>query len=701
MKKGFVPPEYEHPTYSTRIWRAYYQYILAHYDKSLFADICAELKMPLEYILADDNWVSNKFAADFVDLLLKKTGDPDIAEKVGKFSASPEVLNRIEYFLITTVASPAIFYYFLPKEYAKFNLFNEVKVKRFLPGKVVYWIRPKGEERAHPEICNNTKGMLACTEHLFDLDRITVTHDKCVHNGNQWCEFIVSYSSWGFWKKRFKILLGFLSAITVTKLGLDAFSESQFSSQSKQTVLVGLISILTSTLLFTFIRYFKLSSYILQYYEQSREKHRELYDSHRKLDRRYQEANLLREFSVRLSAEYESSSVIRACLDEIEKRFNFGRAFVMLLSADQSRLFTVESRGFGDQSSKISTLSVGYPSSKEGPQLFANILAKGDTVHITEIEAFKSKIKAENRDLVDSLGVTSLIVAPIQDADKKYGLLIIGSVGTEPPLTGDDLHLFENLTRLLSLSFRNILNFEREKGLRTLFQKYVPGEVLEGIEFADKNATVLAPQNSKISSMFVDLRGFTTRCEVLPPEKVVDALNIYTEFITARIANFGGIIDKFIGDGVVAFFVEKPGRSVYGSAEAIHSAIQILADLEQLELSFRQKGYDPPEIGIGIFSGLATVGNVGCDRKLNYTAIGDVVNIASRLQDMCKRFADRVTGPSRGVAVIGADTLRAAQINCPVTKIGFAAIRGRQQEVEVVLVDELQSQGFVKLPKAS
>ncbi|MGZ3697918.1 MAG: adenylate/guanylate cyclase domain-containing protein, partial [Bdellovibrionota bacterium] len=499
--------------------------------------------------------------------------------------------------------------------------------------------------------------------------------------GGSSCIFEVTYSSRTFWKRR----IATTASLAVVAMGAAFFeSHSTLASYSLSIRLLPILTLVSMVISFLGLtRYLGVMKYIQQYNEQSRARAVELHENYRKLDRRYQESNLLRELSMMLTATINPKEVISTCLSEMDRRFGYPRSIAMLLSTDSTRLYTTEAKGFSQGIEQLYALSIKYPGEKSEPELFANILARGQTTSILDLDAYIQKLKPQNRHLIESLGVNSIIAAPVQDSTQKYGLLVIGSTNNERRLNTDDERLLDNIARLLSLSFQNATNFEREKGLRSLFQKYVPALVLDGLN-SDKPT---APRSAVATSIFVDLRDFTKRCENLSPEKVLEMVNLYSQYVTTRIASAGGFVDKLAGDGVNAFFSSKVEQSTLHAKSATIAALRILSDIEELDAEFQRRGFGPVGIGIGLHSGRVTIGSMGSDQKLDYTALGDTVNIAARLQDLSKTFRDRTASGRSGVVIISASTLSCSDLGTLVDDIGEVEIRGRKQAEKIHYVD--------------
>jgi|GEM_PF-2107107 len=675
-----VPFQYRKPHYSTKLWRAWRLYINIHYSSEMFLEICQKLDVPLDYLVQDDNWVSDTFLSDFLTILKAKTQDPYISEKMGNFAVHPDALNPIEYALLSTVLFPALFYLRVPTEYRKLNRKFRFRLKQWKPGNFSYLLTPRGTF-PDPEVCNNSLGFLQGTGRLFGLDKIEVKQTRCIHRGDKNCEFNVSYSARTFWFQKLKSLAGLLSVAATSVFFYLKTPESIATSKTSHALIISSAYILLILLFLISVKYFKLLKYIKQYNFQSQSKASELYKNYKKLDRRHNESNLLRALAEKLVAAPHASDVMKLCLDDLHDKFGYTRSMVMLLDAEKKRLYTENVRGFETGGENIFKLNLKYPAEKTNPEVFANILESGKSAFIADISKFVETLKPENRLLVEQLGVNSIVVVPIQDEKNKFGLLIVGSLGKENRLSQDDRFMIESVSKLLSISFQQMSTFDRERTMRKLFQKYVPAVVLDSLS---TNENQLRPTATEVTALFVDLREFTANCERLPPEQVIAMLNRYAEFISTRIAKYGAVIDKLAGDGINAFFLPTENAE-HHARRAVRSALLILEDLPELNREFESKGYGKAALGIGLHSGKATVGSMGCDLKLDYTAVGGTVNIASRLQDLSKRYRIE-NSTSDGTVVMSSVTRELADLDLPARIEKGVAIRGIKLPIDVWVI---------------
>ncbi len=165
------------------------------------------------------------------------------------------------------------------------------------------------------------------------------------------------------------------------------------------------------------------------------------------------------------------------------------------------------------------------------------------------------------------------------------------------------------------------------------FSRYVSREVLDRL-LARGEVPGLAGERKTCTILFADIRGFTSLAEKLSPEEVHELVNSYFEVMVEGIESNKGFIDKFVGDKVMAIF--HVGEAKIAALNAVRAAQTIQARIVVLASERREAGLPPVEVGIGINSGEVLLGNVGSATRMEFTAIGDTVNVADRLQGLAK-----------------------------------------------------------------
>ncbi|MBQ8612938.1 MAG: adenylate/guanylate cyclase domain-containing protein [Ruminiclostridium sp.] len=182
-----------------------------------------------------------------------------------------------------------------------------------------------------------------------------------------------------------------------------------------------------------------------------------------------------------------------------------------------------------------------------------------------------------------------------------------------------------------------------KQSIEKAFSKYVAPQVVSEIAKSGTYELKLGGENRDVAVLFVDIRGFTPLSESLEPEQVVDILNSYLELTTSCIFRHGGTLDKFIGDATMAVF-----NAPFDTEDYVYKAVLAAWDIVQggnkIEEQFVERYGKHVGFGVGVNCGPAVVGNIGCDFRMDYTAIGDTVNTAARLEANAPRSTVYISG---------------------------------------------------------
>jgi len=219
----------------------------------------------------------------------------------------------------------------------------------------------------------------------------------------------------------------------------------------------------------------------------------------------------------------------------------------------------------------------------------------------------------------------------------------------------------------------SVVEEAEKRKIRHAFQHYVNAEITDMIA-ADPAHLRLGGERRAITVLFSDIRGFTTLSERLPPEQLGEMLNQYLEAMTDVVFDHGGLLDKYIGDAVMAFW-GSPVAVPDHAQRCCNAALDMLAELRRLNARWEEAGLPHFEIRIGINSGDAVVGNFGSSRRFSYTAVGDDVNLASRLEHLNGQFGTGVLISDRTRKTIG-DAFICREVD-------HTPVRGRRQTVTV------------------
>ncbi len=282
-------------------------------------------------------------------------------------------------------------------------------------------------------------------------------------------------------------------------------------------------------------------------------------------------------------------------------------------------------------------------------------------------------------------GIRSIIISPLIAEDRVLGTLSVTSRKTDAfaPNHRQSLAILANQSATAILKARMFEELERVKNqetwkLRGLFERYVSPIVVERL-MQEGEPLALGGKRESVSVLFADIRGFTTYAEHLAPELLIEMLNQYLALAVEAILEEEGTLDKFMGDAVMAIF-NAPLKQPQHTLKAVKAALKIQQTTQRFSatLPIEKALY----FGIGIATGEAVVGNIGTIQQMNYTAIGDVVNVANRLQEKA----------AGGQILLSQAAFQAVKTDVIAHPAGEFALKGRTSLEKTFLVQALREQ---------
>ena len=260
------------------------------------------------------------------------------------------------------------------------------------------------------------------------------------------------------------------------------------------------------------------------------------------------------------------------------------------------------------------------------------------------------------------------------------GELVAGALlyqaGYVIPLVGLPLVITGNYVAYVL--FRFLMEQRKRQEVLGVLKKYVAPQVVEKVSKSGEFHVELGGERRQIAVMFVDIRGFTSMSEKMEPEQVVEILNTYLSLTTNAIFKNGGTLDKFIGDATMAVFNAPLDLDDY-IYRAVCTAVDIVNGAKKMEQQLMEKYGREISFGIGIHCGPAVVGNIGCDFRMDYTAIGDTVNTASRLESRA----------GAGEILVSEQVYEAIKDRICVGEKRQLSVKGKEKIINVYCVEKL------------
>lgn len=196
------------------------------------------------------------------------------------------------------------------------------------------------------------------------------------------------------------------------------------------------------------------------------------------------------------------------------------------------------------------------------------------------------------------------------------------------------------LTYLVLTVHRYLIEEKEKKKIRGAFQYYLSPAVVEQM-LKNPERLKLGGEKKELTVLFSDVRGFTSFSEQMAPENLVKFLNEYLTIMTGIVFKYDGLLDKYMGDAIMAIWgapIEQPDHPL----RACYTALDMVAELSRLREKWRDQGIPTLNIGVGINTGLMVVGNMGSEKRFDYTVMGDSVNLGSRLEGLNKLYGTSI-----------------------------------------------------------
>ncbi len=222
-------------------------------------------------------------------------------------------------------------------------------------------------------------------------------------------------------------------------------------------------------------------------------------------------------------------------------------------------------------------------------------------------------------------------------------------------------------------SYKYLIEGRKKEKIQTAMSKYISKDVMQNV-VQNIDSIKLGGKRAEVTVLFADIRGFTSISEQLSPVEVTKILNEYFSELVPIIEQHKGILNKFMGDAILAIFGE-PIKNENHPIDAVKCANKMLKKVKLLQEKWLNEGKPKIEIGIGIATGEAFVGNIGSEERLEYTVIGDTVNTASRIENYNKVY--------RTNFLISEETYLKVQKYVDVIKIREVSIRGKAKKINI------------------
>ena len=685
MSKTGAYSQIHAPLYNSRLIKNNVEYIKKFHSDLDLQDIL-HYSWIRTYELEDQgHWFSQWQVDRFHERLTQKTGDSKISRKVGQFAATSEASGALKHYALGFM-TPGAAYWVFEKIAPHLTRASTFKSQKLGANKYEILSKPNPGVVLKPYQCDNMLGQLEALSKLFTGRFPKVEHPECIHEGGAACRYLITLEwtpsfMWRGMRSHF-ILAGLLAC-----LGLH-FAISYFSWA-------------VVTLLFV-IFFLGISYYFEQLEKKDLSKTVEAQQDAVKalLDQiniRYNDVQLVKEIGQATSMLLDTERLLKAVVAAMQNRLDFDRGGIWLANREKSRLVYRVGYGYNadvEEVLKKTDFNLDKPHSRG---VAVQSFREQRPFLVNDVGEIEKDISERSYSFIKKLKAQSFICVPIVYERESLGVLFVDNLKSKRPLSQSDISLLTGIATQIAISIRNALSYqkleeskEREQNLRRLFEKYVPSPVIRRYVNSEE-VDLFRGEESIITALFLDIRGFTSSSESMEAIDVVSFLNNYFEKCSLIISEESGHINKYTGDGFFAIF-GAPEPMLNHVNFGFNAARRIL----DMSKSFILEGR-PMKIGIGLHTGRAIMGNIGCHTKIEFTAVGDTVNTAARLQEFTKIFHNFPIILSRFVW----EQLAGHPDHESIINLGVQRIRGKKDKLEAFgfnpLIDSTSSGSQRKL----
>ena len=627
--------------FSATIFQSYFDYVHEFYPHIDMSALCTAAGLNYEFVMNENNWVSCVFNQRLMKALGEAIPDPDFQYKVGRYAVSKRGLGSALYALARNVFEIDYIYGNLWRLSGLLNKMMKFELVAKASGRVRLKITPlyaglsESEAAALkeglPHVIQNIAGYYSALPRLKEMPDAVVE----VTTNDDHYYFDIAFKAESF-RRLEAVGAGLLSiaagavaevvtgeipwAVTASVLGMSLYG-----------VAIGrrMITRLKST-----------AEHLENNMEIVNDQYRRLQSTQEELDRRFMEAKALNAVSSHLTASEDELTVLRDSCRDLAEILKFDRVLILLKNAEGT---TLELRAGHDTAGALpkfmSDIKFEINIASQDITKISNVFRQRSPILIKNVVEHLPTLNEESRRALVASGSKSFVAIPIASEVDSFGVLLADNYHSDRRLSESDVEVLMTTGRQIAVVLQKLRAQSRLaaayieiESLANSYSRFVPFKLIDLIGFRTVlDINLKAGKEYEMAVVFSDIRSFTTMSEKMDPAETVSFLNSYFGSLAPVFELNGGVIDKFVGDGIMALFLE-PGTAIRAAVEFQRR----LAIYNQTHRSGMRKSFI--NAGVGIHFGKVLLGAVGYENRMSISVTSDAVNLASRIEGLNKQF---------------------------------------------------------------
>jgi PAS domain S-box-containing protein len=437
------------PLYNSRLLKNYVEYLRKFYPQIDPNDVLEYAGIESSEIEEGGQWLSQKQIDRFHEMLGQLTDNLNISREVGRFSASGSALSPMRRYALGFL-TPYMSYLVAEKIGNKISLATTFKVKKMGARKVEIQVHLNNGVKENPFQCENRIGMFEVLAKLFTKKMAQIDHPVCVHRGEQFCRYIVS------WEKTpayvWKLIQYYVLALSLL-LGAGSFFVWPFSSW----IWMAFIGILINLGVTIISEYVEKRELIENITKESEDAQSLLIQA----NRRYNEVLLVKEIGQTLSMILDIDVSLRAIMEAMEKRLDFDRGMIMLADQEKTRLNFITGYGYGQEDEAYFRRVEFRLDNPQSMGLVVESFKKQAPYMISNTEEVAKKVSPKSLEFLRRAGSKSFICVPILFKKESLGILLVDNLTSKRPLTKGDLSLLLGIAPQIATNLNNAASYKK------------------------------------------------------------------------------------------------------------------------------------------------------------------------------------------------------------------------------------------------
>lgn len=621
------------PHFSVKVYKTYFKYLSTYFPQINLERLLLEIGLEPKYFETEENWVSVYFDFLFMTEIARLTGDSQIAFKVGQYGVTRDGLGPALYSLGQFAFSLDYIYHNLWRLGKFLNKVVEQRVEVIGTShiRVILTLvntemdssESKLLEAAFPHIVQNIHGYYSA---FPTLKRMGMSEVKVTRSGSR-AMLDVRYP-----REKSSRALVLPAAIFMIVMSISFYLHVPIS----EALSLSFCSLISTILLFTRANLKNASSIVKETEKNLRkldEQYQDLFKTKTHLQRKLTESDAINRVTQNLSRFTSEKEILDSTCGDISKVLGLDRSLIMLRDK-RNEFLEFKAGHFEDHTllGMLQNLKLSVDVSSDDPTKISNVYRFKKPILIADVKSHLPTLNPESQQVLQASGSKSFLAVPIATDAESFGVIMADMVRDHQSLTQEDLELLAVIGKQLAITLaKNRATHEIEEQA-TSYSRFVPWDLIrllgaQKIKEIDTGKGV----ELDLTIVFCDIRGFTSMSEKMSPADSVKFLNSYYTNLAPTFQEHGGVIDKFLGDGIMALF-ESPSDALRASAEYQRK----LADYNEKHRSGGKRSFI--KTGFGIHSGKVLLGAIGYKDRLSISVVSDSVNLASRLDGLTKKF---------------------------------------------------------------